>query len=278
MKVNVVTDSTCDIPENLIRDLSIKVVPIHINFGKSVYRDGVDITSDEFYKKLITSTVYPTTSQPNPTDFVRTYSELLKSSDGIISIHISSKISGTYNSAVQAKQEMGNISEIEVIDSKYNSAGLGLLVLNAARLIKKDTMVREIVEDTQDTINNIHMLGMFSTMQYLAKGGRVNKAIATISGLLNIKPLLTFDDGQIVRAGFVTTISRGLERIYEFIEQYHQVEEIIIVHSQVPQKAMLLKKRLSGIISSDKILISQLGAGLGVHGGPGVLLAAIRTK
>jgi DegV family protein with EDD domain len=278
MNVGIVTDSTCDIPENLIRDLSINVVPIYIHFGKNIYRDGIDISLDEFYKQLITSPTFPTTSQPNPADFVKIYSELLKKFDGIVSIHISSAISGTYNAALSAKREMGNSSEIEVIDSQYNSAGLGLLVLNAARLAKKKFGIHEIARETRERIKDIYMLGMFSTMQYLAKGGRVNKVVANLSGLLNVKPLLTFDDGQVVRAGFVNTVSKGVQRIYDFVGQYERVEEVIIVHSQVPQKALLLKNRLSNKVSSDKILIAQLGAGLGVHGGPGVLLAAVRTR
>jgi DegV family protein with EDD domain len=278
MSIKVITDSTSDIPSDLVQKLDIRVVPIYVRFGETVYRDGVDISGEEFYQKLITSPQHPATSQPNPEDFASVYSDYLKATDGIVSIHISSKISGTYNSATLAKKTLGDSSAIEVIDSKFNSAGLGLVVTAAARSAQSGATLHEVTNETHKAIDQVRMLGMFETMKYLARSGRVNKAIAAVSQILNVMPLLTFRDGEIIRAGLVRTVSKGMDRIYDFVQSNTPITECAIVHSAVPEQANRLQKRLSEFISEERISIAELGAGLGVHGGPGVLLAAVRRS
>jgi len=276
MKVQVITDSTCDLPQDLAEGLGIRVVPIYLRFGEKTYRDGVDIQRDEFYSMLASSPYHPATSQPNPEDFATVYKEYCEEVDGIVSVHISSKISGTYNSAMIAKKTLESKCPIEVIDSKFNSAGLGLVVMAAARLAKSGASFSEVINEVRDVISQVRMYGMFETMKYLARSGRVNKTIAAASRILNVMPLLTFHDGEIVRAGLVRSIGKGMEKIYEFVKKNTPVSELIVVHSQVTAQANQLKQRLSEFIEEEKISIAELGAGLGVHGGPGVLLAAIR--
>jgi fatty acid kinase fatty acid binding subunit len=278
MKIKVITDSTSDIDSKLAKDLDIRVVPIYVRFGDKTYRDGVDITISEFYRMLETLTTHPATSQPNPEDFARIYSECLKTNDGIVSIHISSRISGTFNSAMLAKKMLSESHPIEVIDSRFNSAGLGLVVIAAARLAQAGANFAEVVDEAKRAISQTRMFGMFATMKYLARSGRVNKTIATASRILNVMPLLTFHDGEIVRAGLVRTISKGMDHIYDFLKSSIPISEITIVHSQVVEQAIDLKQRLSEFIQGEKITITELGAGLGVHGGPGVLLVALRKS
>jgi DegV family protein with EDD domain len=278
MSIQVVTDSTSDIPSDVAHSLNIQVVPIYVRFGDTVYRDGVDIRGDQFYQKLATSPDHPGTSQPNPEDFANCYTEYLKGKDGIVSIHISSKISGTFNSATLAKKTLGDLSTIEVIDSKFNSAGLGLVVMAAARLAKSGATLSEVIAETHDAINHVRMFGMFETMKYLARSGRVSKAISTASRVLNVMPLLSFSDGEIVRAGLVRTVNAGIDRIYDFVKKNAPVRELTIVHSAVADRAEQLKLQLSEFVPAEHISIAQLGAGLGVHGGPGVLLAAVRLS
>ena len=136
MTVKVITDSTSDIPAELARKLDIEVVPVYVRFGETVYLDGIDIGTDDFYRKLAMLPDHPATSQPSPEDFAAVYHEHAKASDGIVTITISSKISGTYNSAVLAKSIIEDSVPVEVIDSKFNSAGLGLVVIAAARLAR----------------------------------------------------------------------------------------------------------------------------------------------
>jgi DegV family protein with EDD domain len=278
MKVQVITDSTLDIPQNLADELGIRVVPIYLRFGDKTYRDGVDIRSDEFYSMLVSSPFHPATSQPNPEDFTAVYKDYCESVDGIVSIHISSKVSGTYNSAVMAQKTLESRCPIEVIDSKFNSAGLGLVVIAAARLAQSGASFSEVIGEANKAINQVSMFGMFETMKYLARSGRVNKTIATASRILNVMPLLTFHDGEIVRAGLVRTISKGMDKIYGYVKNNIPISELIIVHSKIADQANQMKKRLLEFIEEEKISIAELGAGLGVHGGPGVLLAAIRRS
>ena len=276
MTVQVITDSTSDMPEGLAKELGIRVVPIYLRFGSETYRDGVDITKDEFYSKLKSSPLHPATSQPNPEDFTNVYKEYCDSVEGIVSIHISTKISGTYNSATMAKKTLESHCPIKIIDSKLNSGGLGLVVAAAARRAKSEGSLSEVIDEANKAVDEVRMFGMFETMKYLARSGRVNKTIAAASRILNVMPLLTFHEGEIVRAGLVRAISKGAEKIYEFVKKNAPINELVIVHSKVADQAEALKQRLKEFIQEEKIAIAELGAGLGVHGGPGVLLAAVR--
>jgi len=278
MNVKVVTDSTSDIPSNIVNRLGIAIVPVYLRFGDTVFRDGIDIGSDEFYKKLTTSAEHPATSQPAPEDFAGTFREHIKDSAGIVSINISSRISGTYNSAVLAKDMMDVSIPIEVIDSKFNSAGLGLVVIAAARLAQSGASFTEVVDEARRAIEQVFMFGMFATMKYLARSGRVSNAVATASRILNIMPLLTFSNGEIVRGGLVRTTGRGVDRICNFVKNNLPVSELTVVHSVIPDQANLLKQRLGELVPEEVISINELGAALGVHGGPGMLLVALRRS
>lgn len=276
MAVKVITDSTSDIAPQLARRLNITVVPVYVRFGDKTYRDGVDLTSREFYKKLTTTPVHPATSQPPPEDFARVYAQFCKSVEGIVSVHISSKISGTFNSAVLAARTMEAPCPVEVIDSRFNSVGLAMVAMAAARSAQSGSDVKEVVGAARKAIGQVHMFGMFGTMKYLARSGRVSRAIAMAADFLDVKPLLTFKDGQIIRAGLVRTASKGMDRLVQFVATKTDIRELFIVHSEVPEQAAGLRKRLGAFFPEDKILTAHLGASLGVHGGPGVLVLALR--
>ena len=278
MNIQVITDSTSDMPEGMVKELGIRVVPIYLRFGKKTYRDGVDITKDEFYAMLATSPHHPASSQPNPEDFTNVFKEYCENKDGIVSIHISSKISGTYNSANIAKKTLESECPIEIIDSGFNSGGLGLVVKAAAKAAQAGANMSEVVNEAKTAVQEVRMFGLFETMKYLARSGRVNKTIAAASSVLHVMPLLTFHEGEIVRAGLVRAVSKGTDRIYDFVKNNTPIKELMIVHSQVLDQAKQLKHRLGEYIQEEKISIAELGAGLGVHGGPGVLLAAIRRS
>ena len=278
MAVQVITDSTSDIPQQVADEHGIFVVPIYVSFGDKSYRDGLDIQSDTFYEMLASSPDHPSTSQPNPENFTAAYKRYCDDVDGIVSIHISSKISGTYNSANTARKTLGSRCPIEVIDSKFNSAGLGLVVLAAARLAQSGAGLSEVANEAYKAISQVRMYGMFETMKYLALSGRVSKTIATASRILSVMPLLTFRDGEIIRAGLVRTINKGIEHIYDYVKNNIPASELTIVHSAVNDRAKELKRHLAELVPEEKISIAELGAGLGVHGGPGVLLVALRKS
>ena len=207
---------------------------------------------------------------------MKIFGECAGKADGIISIHISSKISGTYNSALLASSTINGNCPIEVVDSRFNSGGLALVVMEAARMAKSGFAMNEIMEKIKETIEHVKMLGMFDTVKYLSFSGRVKKLVLSAASILNIRLLLTFHDGDIARAGMARTFDKGMGKITEFVKNNSGIKELLIVHSMVPEKANQLKEQISGFIDKSKIMILHLGAGLGVHGGPGVLLVAIR--
>jgi len=276
MTVKIITDSTSDIPRELARTLSIEIMPVYVKFGDEVYRDGVDISGDGFYRKLASSFVNPFTSPPAPADFFKMYLDRLKDAESIVSIHISAKISGTYSSALKAKKLLKEKDRVEVIDSHFTSVGLALIVIAAARLANTGESLANIIEETQRNINQIRLLGLVDTTKYLVAGGRTNRAIAAVADIFRIKPLLTFKDGEVVRRGLARTYLRGLDDLSEFVETAPNIQDLAIAYSNIRSQAEELRKRLGSPFPAEKILLAQIGAGLGVHMGPGALVVAFR--
>ena len=274
MTVKIVTDSTADLPPQLAREMGVSVVPVYLRFGEEVYRDGVDITGDEFYRKLVDSPVHPTTSRPTPEDFAGVYRELSKETDEIVSVHVPQKMSGTYNSALQGKEMAVAMSRIEVIDSLSVSMGLGLIVMAAARVAQAGAGLAEV----KKAISQTHIFGIFDTLKYLVRGGRIGKVKALLGSVLSVKPLITMRDGELVPAGLARTRSKGVERLVEFVEKALSIEELAIVHSTTPDEAGSLKERVAAIFDRERIHQVRLGPALGVHAGPGTLVLALRGK
>ncbi len=276
MAIKIVTDSTADISPEIAAEMGIEIVPVYVRFGTECYRDGVDLSPAEFYEKLSASSIFPNTSQPSPDDFAGAYSRNLTKYDGIVSIHISSRISGTLHSAEIAVKKMNTIKPIQLIDSKLNSAGLALVVTAAARLAQKGASFDMVVAEALKAVQEVRMFGIFQTTKYLIHGGRASQAITSAAKILNIMPLLTFRDGRIIPAGFVRTLKSGMDRIYAYVKGKAPLSELCISHSNVPDQALQLKNRLLEFAPENGIVISQLGAALGSHGGVGVLLVALR--
>jgi DegV family protein with EDD domain len=276
--IKVVTDSTADLPAGIARELGIEILPVYIVWNNKSYRDGVDMKTDEFYQRLTTSEVLPTTSQPTIADFHNVYHQLSAKCDGIVSIHISSKISGTYNTALQAVKSLKGDFPIEVIDSQFNSAGLSLVAIGAARMAKTGKNLKEVAQEAKLAISQVRMLGVFDTLKYIIAGGRISKSVGGILSILNIKPMLTFKNGEVVRAGVARTYSKAMDRLVEFVNKNLPVQDLAIVHSAASAAAAKLKQELGKLFPEDRILVNQLGAALGVHGGPGMLLVALRKS
>ena len=278
MAFQIITDSTSDIPLETAKELGIRVVPIYVRFGDQLFRDGVDIQSEALYAMLTSATHwYPATSQPTPDDFTAVYKEYCGKCDGIVSIHISSKISGTCNAASIAKKAVSDKCAIEVIDSQFNSGGLALVAMYAAKLAKSAKSITQLADDIRECISHVYMFGYFDTMKYLALGGRLPRVIAAAANFMNVKPLLTFRDGDITRAGLVRSFARGAEKLYEFVKSKKNIVDMVVVHSAITEQADKFRRRLGEFFPAEKISILELGAGLGVHGGPGVLLVALRV-
>jgi DegV family protein with EDD domain len=278
MTVRVVTDSTADLPAEIVRDLDVTVVPAYINIRGRSYKDGVDITSDEVYRELVESDTPITTSQPPPEDFVRAYRNVLKEADDIISIQATSKLSGIYQSAVQAREMIGGKGRIEVVDSSSVSMGLGLTTIAAAKLAKAGGSISGVIEETRSAISQVHIWAIFDTLKYVFRGGRLGRATALLGGVLNVRPVLTMKDGVLSPVGLVRTRVRGIEKLLDNINKFRTVHDIGIVHSSTPDEAQTLRCRLSALLDKNRIYVSRLGPALGVHGGPGTLILAVRAS
>jgi len=276
MVVRIVTDSSADLPSQLVKELGISVVPIYVRFGEEVYRDRVDISEDEFYQRLEKTTVHPSTVQPGPQDFLGVYRKLSKGADGIVSIHISAKLSGTCNSALMAKEMVQTGCPIEVIDSQAVSMGLGLIAIVAATMAKKGESLDKIVKEVKQTIPRVHFLALFDTLKYLLLGGRIGKAKALLGSILNVKPMLSLKEGEVVPAGQARTRAKGIDKLFEFGQNAVNIQDLAIVHSTTPDEAQNLAERMGSVFDRKRIKIARVGPALGVHMGPGALIVATR--
>jgi DegV family protein with EDD domain len=276
MTVKVVTDSTCDIPPQLMQDLDITVVPIYVVFGDKSYRDKLDISEDEFYDKLIHGPVHPTTSIPTPKDFADVYNKLAEKTDEIISILITSRESGTYNAAVMAKELVTKKCRIEVVDSLSMSMALGLLVTEAGRLAKTGASLDKVAESVRQAVPKVHLILMLDTLKYVVRGGRLGKAYGLIGSALRVKPLLTLKEGDLSLVGIARTKAKAVERLYEFAKGFSRVKEIAVSYTTAHDEAQAFADRLKAAFPGVPLSLTRVGSSLGTHAGPGGMGVAVR--
>jgi DegV family protein with EDD domain len=276
MAVKIITDSSADLPDQLAEEMGISVIPLYVRFGDEVHRDRVDITEDEFYRRLEHDPIHPVTIQPGPQDFLELYQRLAPDVDGIVSIHISGKLSGTCNSALMAKEMMEAECPVEVVDSQAVTMGLGLIVLAAAQAAKAGESLDKVVEAVNQVIPKIRLLALFDTLKYLLLGGRIGKAKALLGSILNVKPMISLKDGEVVPAGQVRTRPKGIDKLFDFVKDTANIQDLAVVYSTTPDEAQELAERIGSVFDRKKVRIARLGPVLGVHMGPRVLIVAIR--
>jgi len=276
MAIKIVTDSAADLPDQLAQELGITVVPLYVRFGEEVYRERVEITDEEFYQRLLHGTVHPVTIQPSPQDFANVYQKLSQEADGIVSIHISAKLSGTYNSALMAKEMIEKKCPIEVIDSQLISVSLWLVDIVAATRAKAGEGLEKVVEEVKQAIPKIHLLALFDTLKYLQLGGRIGKSKALLGSILNVKPMITLKDGETTPVGQVRSRAKGIDRLFDFVKNATNIQDLAIVYSTTPDEAQALAERIDPIFTKERIKIDRVGTTLGVHAGPGFLVVAFR--
>jgi DegV family protein with EDD domain len=276
MTVKIVTDSTADLPPEIVKEYDITVVPLYVLFGEDMYRDGVDISKDEFFKRLVEDPVHPSTTQPTPQDFVEIYKKLEPAPDGILSIHIARLMSGTCNSADQAVQLLGKEGSIEVIDTQNVSMGLGMTVIAAAESARAGKSLQEIKNELNEIIPNTRLLVLFDTLKYLAKGGRIGKAKSMVGAVLNVKPLLVLKDGEFSPFGQVRSRSKGIDQLFEYVKQAGDIKDLTVINSTTPDDAKMLAERMD--FYKGNVRSTRIGAVVGVHGGPGAIGVSFREK
>jgi len=219
-----------------------------------------------------------TTSQPTPGDFAETYRRLMKDADEILTINISSHLSGAYGSALKGQELVGGQGRIEVIDSSTVSMGTGLLAVAAARLAQTGASLPHILAETKRAMSRTHILVLLDTLKYALRSGRLGKAKALLGSLLAVKPMITIKNGEVHPAGMVRTRPKGIDKLIASLKTFAGTEEVGIIHSTTPDEAQTLRGRLSTMLDSQFIHLSRLGPALGAHTGPGTLALALREK
>ncbi|MBM3940185.1 MAG: DegV family protein [SAR202 cluster bacterium] len=274
MAVRVVTDSTSDLPTDLVAEHGITVVPLNVHFGAETLRDGVDITPDAFFQRLPGSRVLPKTSQPSVAAFGDVYGRLLNEGHEIVSVHISEKLSGTMNSARQAAQEAKS-DRIEVVDTQGASLWVGLVALEAARAAEAGGTREEVARVAREASFKVRLFFVLDTLEYLQKGGRIGKAQALLGSLLSIKPVLTVREGEVHPHERVRTRVRALERIRELMKEGSPYDEIAVVHATSPDEARSLATDAASL-SKRPVITTRVGPVIGVYTGPGLIGVAMR--
>ena len=272
MAIKIVTDSTSDLPLEMARELSITVVPLSVHFGTQVFKDGVDITPDEFFQRLADAPELPRTSQPSVGEFANVYEEVGQEADGIVSVHISSKMSGTFNAAVQAKAE-GNVAcPIEVIDTYQASMGLGMVAIAAARVADQGADMGEVSRVAREAAAKCHVFAALDTLEYLEKGGRIGKARALVGTLLRIRPMIIVRDGEAHELGKERTRAKAIGRLQRVTREFAPLGELCVLHSNTPEDAQILARDLGDLLPDSKEpFIARFGPVLGTYVGPGAL-------
>ncbi|MCH2675286.1 MAG: DegV family protein [Dehalococcoidia bacterium] len=278
MTIRIVTDSSCDLPSGLIEQYGISVLPCYVVVDDQTFKDGLEIQADDFYRRLLADGRTPTTAQPTPSDFQTVYRELVGQGDQIISIHVSSKLSGTLNSAQQAKASLDDGSAVEIIDSQLASIPLGLAVLDAAIMASKGGSVHDIAGQIRQRLGLHHGLFALDTLEYLQKGGRIGKARAFMGSVLHVKPILRLQDGEAHPVERPRNRERAMSRLVELAQELAPVRRLAVIYSTDPDRMVELKQGLTGILPADQIIESRFGSTLGTYIGPDALGVAVTQE
>jgi DegV family protein with EDD domain len=268
--LRIVTDSTADIPPAQQKQLGISIVPLNVHFGQDVYRDRVDLGGAEFFQRLKGASQLPRTSQPSVGAFEEVFRPFVSAGDEVVTIVLSARLSGTFNSATLAAQSVDS-GRIDVIDSKTTSMAMGFLAMEAARLAREGSSKSQIVEMVNRLRDKAHILAGIDTLTYLEKGGRIGHARALLGSLLNVKPILTLKEGEVHPLGRARGRAQMLDRLVQFLEREGKLSQLAILHGAIEQDAAQLRERVAPRYPDLQILLAETGPVLGTHTGPGVI-------
>lgn len=275
--IRIVTDSTCDLPADVIAKYGIRVVPLYINIGDKGYLDGVEITRQEFYTNLPTYPAHPTTAAASPEKYRKVYDELAREgATQVLSIHISTALSAVIDTARVAAQETKSVP-VTVYDSRQLSLGTGFLVEKAAELAAQNKTLGEIIAALNDQIKRSHVFAALDTLEFLKRSGRMNGTIAAMGTLLQLKPILTMFDGK-PGAERVRTRERAMQRVLVMLHDAGEVERIAIVHTNASDRVAELRQQAAHLLPAGDILTMDITPVIGAHIGPGVVGFAVVSK
>ena len=275
MTVKIITDSSASIPPSVVKELGITIIPSLIRFGEEVYRDGVDITTEQFYERLTKDKVHPATSLPPPQTFADVYDKLAEKADEIAVITVSRKLSAVPEVAVQGVGLMKKKCRVEVIDSNLALMAEGLIVITAAGAAQAGTGLDEVAALARRNIPRTDMRMAFDTLKYLRRGGRIGHAQALLGSMLKVNPVLCLKDGEIYPAGREHSRSKAIEHLYNFANSFSRIEEMAIGDGTTPEEADGLAERLNAKFPAERVFRFKVTPAVGAHVGPHVLVVAI---
>jgi DegV family protein with EDD domain len=276
MGVKVVADSAADIPVQVAADLGITVVPVQVHLGDEVYRDGVDLATDDFYARLRTDSVLPRTSAPAPGTFAEVYRRLAEEADAIISVHVAGNLSATLDAARLGSADLD--FPVSLIDSRTASMACGLLAIMAAKAAKGGARLAEIEAMLSDAIPRTITYGVFSTLEYLQRGGRIGRAQAFLGSVLRLSPILAIRLGEIVPVARVRTRRKAMDRLVEILLAAGVPEEMSVMRTTDPEDAEDLARRLSPLYPPERMYRASIGPAMATYVGPDAVGAAVVWK
>lgn len=272
-RVAIVTDSTATIPSDLVKKYQIKVIPQCLIWEEKTYRDGIDITPREFYERLKNSKDLPTTSQPSAGEFFEFFSKVAEGYDEILGIFISDELSGTVDSARAARDMLPELN-IEIIDSRSASMGLGFITLAAARSIEQGQNLSETADIAKKLVPLAKAIFVVDTLEYLHRGGRIGGAKRLVGSMLSIKPVLHLEDGRIEPLASLRTKRKAIDRALEIVSQDVAGKGPIhacVIHAAAPQEAAEFQGRVKQLITPVELLVCELSPVVGTYTGPGLV-------
>jgi DegV family protein with EDD domain len=273
--VKIVTDSIADIPAHIVEELGITVIPVLVRFGEEVYRDGIDITADQFYERLVHSKFLPATSVPPPETFAKAYDKVAGETDEILVVTVTSRLSGIHDVALQSVGLMKRKCRVEVVDSQWAVMPQGFIAIKAARAAQAGASFDEVLEIARGSIPRVDMRAAFNTLEYLQKGGRIGRAQALLGSMLRVNPIITLKDGIVEPAGRARSRAKAMDFLYDFAASYSHIEEIAVEAAACPEDSDRLVERLGAIFPKERIYRSRTTPVIGTHTGPGGLIVSV---
>ena len=274
MTVAIVTDSSCDLPPELVQRGDIRVVPCSVSFGDQTYRDGLDIDRERFYEMLTGGTVFPTTSQPAVSEFQELFESLRGEGREVVAILLSAQLSATVNSATQAKNALDENGPIDIVDSEQTSMGLGFMASAAAKMAADGASREDIVAKVLDLRSRTHSYVMLDTAEYLRRGGRAGRAQSFLVSALQVKPIIGIVNGVVSPMGRPRTRRKGLNEVASRIQGLGPLENAAVMYTTHPDDAEAIGQRIEATASIE-VIRARFSPVLGAHIGPHALGAAV---
>jgi DegV family protein with EDD domain len=275
MVVKIITDSLGDIPETLVRELGITVIPINVLFGTQSFRDGVDLTTEQFYDKLVKSKIVPTTAVPALGAFADVYDKAAEKANEILVLTLSHKLSGTFDTACHAAEIMKKKARVQVIDTLQVIMGEGMVVIAAARAAKSGAKIEEIVAQVQRNLARVEARMCFDTLEYLKRGGRIGAGKAFLGSILKLNPVLALKDGEVQPITRERSRTRAIDHLYNHVASYKDVDSIAVEDATTPVEADVLAGRLAARFPGKPLYRSKVSPVIGAHVGPSVIAVSV---